>query len=74
MELLENPTWKIFILAFDTPYKLYLYLIQAGRGVMGWKGKTSWGRGGVITETLYIIDLLHTHPQAAAFVKDQAAK
>lgn len=41
---------------------------------MGWKGKTSRGRGGVITETLYVIDLLHTHPQAAAFAKDQAAK
>ena len=41
---------------------------------MGWEGKTSWGRGGVITETLCVIDLLHTHPQAAAFAKDQAAK
>ena len=41
---------------------------------MGWEGKGSSGRGGVITQTLCVIDLLHTHPQAAAFAKDQAAK
>ena len=45
---------------------------------MGWEGKRSreGGRGGagVTTETLCVMDLLHTHPQAAAFAKDQAAK
>ena len=37
-----------------------------------------WGGGGGkgvgTTETLCVIDLLHTHPQAAPFAKDQAAK
>ena len=78
MELLENPPWKILILlAFDTLYKLYLYLIQTGRGVVGWEGKRSregQRGGGVTTETLCVMDLLHTHPQAAAFAKDQATK
>ena len=69
MELLENPRWKIFILVFYTPNKLYLYPIQTGRGVVSWEGG-----GGVTTKTLCAMDLLHTHPQAAAFAKDQAAK
>ena len=48
MELLENPSawWQISTLVFDTPYKLYLYLIQAGRGVVGWDGKALGGGGG----------------------------
>ena len=43
---------------------------------MGWEGKRSGGegRGEVTTETLCVMDLLHTHPQAAAFAKDQATK
>lgn len=42
----------------------------------GWVGRVKGvGRGGgVTTETLCAMDLLHTHPQAAAFAKDQAAK
>ena len=69
MELLENPRWKIFILVFNTPNKLYLYPIQTERGVVSWEGG-----GGVTTKTVCVIDLLHTHPQAAAFAKDQATK
>ena len=43
---------------------------------MGWEGKRSreGGGGGVTTETLCVMDLLHTHPQAAPFAKDQATK
>ena len=43
-----------------------------------WVGRVKGARreegGGVTTETLCVMDLLHTHPQAAAFAKDQAAK
>ena len=77
MELLENPSawWQISALVFDTSYELYLYLTQAGRGVVGWDGKALGGGGGVgTTETLCVIHLLHTHPQVAPFAKDQAAK
>ena len=38
------------------------------------KGVGGGGRGEVTTETLCVMDLLHTHPQAAAFAKDQATK
>ena len=38
------------------------------------KGAGREGGGAVTTETLCVMDLLHTHPQAAAFAKDQAAK
>ena len=80
MELLENPRLKIFILEFDAPYKLYLYLIQAGRGVVGWEGNRSGGGGGGgggggEYHRNYLCNRLitvHTHPQAAAFAKDQA--
>ena len=58
------------MLVFNTPNKLYLYPIQTERGVVSWEG----GGGGVTTKTVCVIDLLHTHPQAAAFAKDQATK
>ena len=48
MELLENPRWKIFILVFYTPNKLYLYPIQTGRGVVSWEG----GGGGYHKDSL----------------------
>lgn len=64
---------------------LYLHLIPFGNCICIssrqeeglWVGRVKGagsGGGGGTTETLCVMDLLHTHPQAAAFAKDQATK
>ena len=60
----------------DTPYKLYLYLIQTGRGVVAWEGKRSreGGREGGYHRNFLCNGLITYSSSGSCFCKRPSCK